>query len=89
MFIVLFAQGIFCTNKKDAKKSAAFNACIELYKVGALDDYLRPMSIENTAYLNILKWLPHWDEEDMKQSKYNSKAGTEKMKRIVHAKVSY
>ncbi|XP_060881396.1 endoribonuclease Dicer-like isoform X5 [Metopolophium dirhodum] len=77
-------DGIFCANKKNAKKSAAFNACIELYKIGALDEYLLPINIKNTAVFNDLKWFPHWDEEDIEASVYKLKPGTNKMKRMVH-----
>ncbi|XP_026808824.1 endoribonuclease Dicer-like isoform X3 [Rhopalosiphum maidis] len=77
-------DGIFCANKKNAKKSAAFNACIELYKAGALDEYLLPTSIKNNAVFSDLKWFPHWDETDIEASNYKLKAGTNKMKRIVH-----
>lgn len=86
---MIFFQGIFCATKKNAKKSAAFNACIELYNVGALDEYLVPVSIRNSGIFNDLKWFPHWDEEDIEASKYKLKAGTNKMKRMVHIKVSY
>ncbi|XP_022180231.1 endoribonuclease dcr-1 isoform X3 [Myzus persicae] len=79
-------DGIFCATKKNAKKSAAFNACIELYNVGALDEYLVPVSIRNSGIFNDLKWFPHWDEEDIEASKYKLKAGTNKMKRMVHIK---
>lgn len=84
---MFFFQGIFCANKKNAKKSAAFNACIELYKIGALDEYLLPINIKNTAIFNDLKWFPHWDEEDIEASKYKLKPGTNKMKRMVHIEV--
>jgi len=58
-----------------------------LYKIGALDEYLLPINIKNTAIFNDLKWFPHWDEEDIEASKYKLKAGTNKMKRMVHIKV--
>ncbi|XP_016665103.1 endoribonuclease dcr-1 isoform X5 [Acyrthosiphon pisum] len=77
-------DGLFCTNKKNAKKSAAFNACIALYKIGALDENLMPINIKNTAIFNDLKWFPHWDEGDVEATKYKLKAGTNKMKRMVH-----
>ncbi|XP_027844608.1 endoribonuclease Dicer isoform X4 [Aphis gossypii] len=77
-------DGIFCASKKNAKKSAAFNACIELYKVGALDEYLLPISIKNNAVFNDLKWFPHWDEKDIEASNYKLKPGTNKMRRMVH-----
>ncbi|KAF0759177.1 endoribonuclease Dicer-like, partial [Aphis craccivora] len=76
-------DGLFCKNKKNAKKSAAYNACIELYKAGALNEYLVPMDIKDNATFNDLKWFPHWDENDIEASKCNFKAGTKKMKRIV------
>jgi len=88
MFIVLFVQGKFCANKKHAKKSAAFNACIKLYKMGVLDENLLPINFRNTALFNDLKWFPHWDGEDIEASKYKLKAGTNKMKRMVHIEVS-
>uniref|UniRef100_A0A2H8TDA5 Endoribonuclease Dicer n=1 Tax=Melanaphis sacchari TaxID=742174 RepID=A0A2H8TDA5_9HEMI len=77
-------DGRFCANKKNAKKSAAFNACIELYKVGALDESLLPLNIKNTDIFNDSKWFPHWDKEDIEASNYKLKAGTNKMKRMVH-----
>lgn len=48
-----------------------------------------PMDIKNNVTFNDLKWFPHWDENDIEASKYYLKAGTNKMKRIVHVKVSY
>lgn len=81
-------KGIFCKTKKNAKKSAAFNACIELYKAKALDENLLPVNIANQYLINNLKWFPHWVEEDMEASKYNLKPGTNKMKRMVHIEVS-
>lgn len=86
---MFFFQGVFCSSKKNAKKSAAFNACIELYKVGALDERLLPISIKDNAVFTDLKWFPYWDEEDIEASKYNLKAGTNKMKRLAFIKVSY
>jgi hypothetical protein len=80
-------KGIFCRTKKNAKKSAAFNACIELYKAKALDEQLLPVNIANKFLINNLKWFPHWVEEDMEACKYNLKPGTNKMKRIVHIEV--
>jgi len=89
MFIVLYVQGVLCKNKKDAIQSAAFNACIELYKIGALDEDLKPMSIENNIKQNYLKWFPHWDEKNIKHGKYQLITGTHKTNRIVHSEVSY
>lgn len=88
MFIVLFVQGICCVNKKEAKQNVAFNACIELYKVKALDEYLNPVDIKNNVFLNDLKWFPNWNEEDIKDKKYKLKMGTKGTRRIVHAGVS-
>lgn len=84
-----YFKGIFCKNKKNAKKSAAFRACIELYKVGALDDNLLPISIKNKPIFNDIKWFPHWEETDIEALKYKLKPGTNKMKRMVHIEVIY
>lgn len=88
MFIVLFVQGIYCTNLKEAKQNAAFNACIKLYKVGVLDEYLKPVDIENNDLLNDLNWFPNWNEEDIKNMKYKLKMETKGIRRIVHVGVS-
>ncbi|XP_025190355.1 endoribonuclease Dicer-like [Melanaphis sacchari] len=79
-------NGAFFNSKKNAKRSAAYNASIELYMVGALDEYLMPVDIKNNATFKNLKWFPHWDENDIEASKCNLKAGSCKMKRMVHIK---
>ncbi|XP_050430735.1 endoribonuclease dcr-1 isoform X3 [Adelges cooleyi] len=68
-------------SKKNAKKSAAFNACIELYHADALDDNLLPATIKNKPIFKDLNWFPHWVENDVEVTDY--KPGTNKMKRIV------
>lgn len=80
-------KGIFCKTKKNAKKAAAFNASIELYKAKALDENLLPVNIENKFLVNNSKWFPHWVEEDIEACKYNLKPGSNKMKRMVHIEV--
>ncbi|XP_026819706.1 endoribonuclease Dicer-like [Rhopalosiphum maidis] len=79
-------DGSFNKTKKNAKRSAAYNTCIELYKVGALDEYFMPVDSKNNAAFNDLKWFPHWDDNDIEPSKYNLKAGTAKMKRTMSIK---
>lgn len=81
-------KGVFCNTKKNAKKSAAFNACVKLYKAKALDEHLLPVNITNELFVNNLKWFPHWVEKDMEACKYNLKPGTNKMKRMVDIEVS-
>ncbi|VVC42507.1 Hypothetical protein CINCED_3A023563 [Cinara cedri] len=79
-------DGAFCKNKKNAKKSAAFNACVELYKCGALDDRLLPIQVKNKPIFKDVNWFPHWDEKDIEAASYNLKPGTNKMKRMVNIK---
>lgn len=84
-----YIKGICCANKKNAKKSAAFRACIELYKVGALDDNLLPINIKNKPIFNDKNWFPHWEDNDVEALPYKLKPGTNKMKRMVHIEVIY
>lgn len=90
MFIILFVQGISCAIKRDAKKSAAFNACIKLYKIGILDEHLMPKSVENIVQNYLKKWFPHWRHREIEHSKcqLNLEAPELKKRRRVHFKVS-
>ncbi|VVC34156.1 PAZ domain,Helicase, C-terminal,Ribonuclease III domain,DEAD/DEAH box helicase domain,P-loop containing [Cinara cedri] len=67
----------------------SFNACVELYQCGALDDHLLPIKVNNEPIFKDVNWFPHWDEKDIEAASYNLKPGTNKMKRMVNIKVSY
>ncbi|XP_050534312.1 endoribonuclease Dicer-like isoform X2 [Daktulosphaira vitifoliae] len=75
-------DGKFCYSKKNAKKSSAFNACIQLYHAGALDENLLPTSVKNKLVYNDVNWFPHWVENDNEAK--DCKPGTNKMRRIVN-----
>lgn len=74
--------------KINAIRSAALNACIELYNAKALDDNMMPIkSIDKFAFTD-LSWFSHWEENDIEANKYKQIPGNSKMKRLVHIKVS-
>lgn len=57
-------------NVKIAKRSAAFNACVELYKNGELNDNLLPIS--NKKCLDRVKdiYFNHWNSDEFKNGMY-------------------
>lgn len=58
-----------------------------MFKAGALDDNLLPISITNKAIFNDSRWFPHWDEKDIEAHEYLLKPGTNKMKRMFNIEV--
>lgn len=89
ILLLLFFKGLFCKTEKNAKKSAAFNACIKLYEIGALDEKLYPINTKHKTIFNNLKWFPHWIEEDNEADKFKLEPGTSQMKRMVEIEVNY
>lgn len=86
--ITFILKGIFCKTKKNAKKSAAINACIKLYEIGALDEYLFPTNIKHKTVFSNLKWFPHWIEKDNEADKLRLEPGTSQMNRIIEIEVN-
>jgi len=76
-------KGTLCKNKNNAKKCAAFYACIELYKAEALDDRMLPMQIEDKSLFTESYWFPHWDEKDLEEQ------ASYKRETMTHIEVSY
>ena len=77
----LFQQGKAMPRKNLAKMAAALYACIELHKIGELDDNLLPVR-------NLSDDESESEEEDDESpGKERKKAGTKKRKRVYERKV--
>ena len=77
----LFQQGIPMPRRNLAKMAAAFYACVELHKIGELDDNLLPVrSLSDDE-------SDSQEEEEGSAGKKRVKAGTKKRKRVYQRKV--